>query len=457
MIKRVSEISPYPSRRDVLRVGPASLLGWSLPALLSATERSAWRAKARSVIFLFQWGGPAQHESFDAKPDAPEEVRNIYKPIPTRIPGVLLTELLPRTAQVMDRLCVVRTLNHAMKNHNSAGYYALTGHAPPSDDIRLRDSLDLFPAYGSVVDRFQPADPGIPSFVSFPHVLRDGSITPGQHASFLGKSHDPLFIGQDPNSPHFGLPELRLPADMPWERMHSRREMMKIIDGQTQLLEFSAVARGIDQTQEKALNLLTSAKIRKAFDLSSEPAAMRDRYGRTTYGQACLLARRLVEAGVRFVNVYFSEFIGGTGQGWDTHGFGGQPMNPFLKNWLMPITDQTLPTLVEDLEQRGLLASTLIVWMGEFGRTPRINKLAGRDHWPQCYPAVLAGGGVKPGYIHGASDKIGAYPTRDPVTPDDLAATIFALLGIDPSTEIRDKLNRPFPIAKGQPIRDIIA
>ncbi|MCX7700281.1 MAG: DUF1501 domain-containing protein [Gemmataceae bacterium] len=444
-------------RRTLLRVGAAGLLGWSLSGVSRASERASPRAKARSVIFLFQWGGPAQHESFDAKPDAPEEVRNIFKPIPTRLPGVYLTELLPRTAQVMDRLCIVRTLNHSMKNHNSAGYYALTGHAPPTDDIRLRDSLDLFPAYGSVVDKFAPVEPGLPSFVSFPHVLRDGSITPGQHASFLGQVHNPLFIGQDPNSPNFGLPELTLPADISLDRLHQRQEMMKLIDGQARLLERSALARGLDQAQERALTLLTSPKVRKAFELSAEPTAIRERYGRTTYGQACLLARRLVEAGVRFVNVYFSEFIGGDKQGWDTHGFGGQPMNPFLKNWLMPMTDQTLPTLIDDLHQRGLLSSTLVLWMGEFGRTPRINKLAGRDHWPQCYPAVLAGGGVKAGYVHGASDKIGAYPVRDPVTPDDLAATVFELLGIDPQTEIRDALNRPFPIAKGQPIRDIMA
>ncbi len=444
-------------RRTLLRVGSTSLLGWCWPDRLPAKAKANSRAKARSVIFLFQWGGPAQHESFDAKPNAPEEVRNIFKPIPTRVPGVVLTELLPRTASVMDRLCIVRVLNHTMKNHNSAGYYSLTGHAPPTDDIRLRDSPELFPAYGSVVDKFAPAEPGIPSFVAFPHVLRDGSITPGQHASFLGKVHNPLFVGQDPLSPNFGLPELTLPADISFERLHQRQEMMKLIDGQTRLLEYSALARGMDQAQERALTFLTSPKVRKAFDLSAEPASIRDRYGRTSYGQACLLARRLVEAGVRFVNVYFSEFIGGNRQGWDTHGFGGQPMNPFLKDWLMPLTDQTLPTLIEDLDQRGLLSTTLVLWMGEFGRTPRINKLAGRDHWPQCYPAVLAGGGVKAGFVYGASDKIGAYPVSDPATPDDLAATIFELLGIDPHTEIRDALNRPFPIAKGNPLRDIIA
>jgi uncharacterized protein (DUF1501 family) len=297
----------------------------------------------------------------------------------------------------------------------------------------------------------------LPTFVSYPHVIRDGSVTPGQHASFLGKIHNPFFVSQDPNSSGFGLPELRLPASVSPERLADRREIMKLIDSQSKLLEYSATAQGIEQSQERAIDLLTSPKVKKSFDLSAEPAAVRDRYGRTTYGQGCLLARRLVEAGVRFVNVYFSEQIGGDRAGWDTHGFGGKPMNPILKNWLFPVTDQTLPTLIEDLEQRGLLDTTLVVWMGEFGRTPKINNLAGRDHWPNCYTVLLAGGGVKRGHVHGASDKIGAYPVSDAVKPDDVAATIFELLGLDPAAEVRDPLNRPIPIAAGQAIRGIIA
>ncbi len=446
-----------PSRRDLLRVGSAGMLGLSLANLLRAESRRSRKAAAQSIIFLHQWGGPAQHESFDMKPDAPAEVRNIFKPIASTLPGVPVGELLPLTAKVMDRMCLIRTMTHTMKNHNSAGYYSLTGYSPPTDDQRLRDSVDLMPAYGSVVDRFVPAAGGMPTFVAYPHVIRDGSVTPGQHASFLGKIHNPFFVGQDPNSPSFALPELRLPDSLSPERLADRREMMKIIDKQSKLLDYSATAQGIEQSQERALALLTSPKVKKAFDLSAEPAAVRDRYGRTTYGQGCLLACRLVEAGVRFVNVYFSEQIGGDRAGWDTHGFGGKPMNPILKDWLFPVTDQTLPTLIEDLEQRGLLKTTLVVWVGEFGRTPKINATAGRDHWPQCYPALLVGAGVKRGHVHGASDKIGAYPLRDPVRPDDLAATMYALLGLDPAAEVRDRLNRPLPIAKGQPVTGIIA
>jgi hypothetical protein len=364
---------------------------------------------------------------------------------------------MPRMAEVADKFTLVRGVRHEMKNHNSATYYSLTGHAPPLDDIRLRDTRDLFPAYGSVVDQLLPAKKGVPSFVAYPHVLRDGSLTPGQHASFLGKANDPLLITQDPNSPDFRLPELELPASLSPERLENRREMLKVIDKQTELLDFSAKARGIDAAYEKALTMLTAPGVKKAFDLSAEPDALRERYGRTTYGQSCLLARRLVEAGVRFINVYFSDRIGGqafTG-GWDTHGFNDKPMNPILKNYLLPLTNQVVPTLLEDLDARGLLDTTLVVWMGEFGRSPRINAQAGRDHWPQCYTILLAGGGVKRGCVHGASDKHGAYPSSDSSRPEDVAATMFSLLGIDHKTEVYDPLNKPLPITSGEPINGV--
>jgi uncharacterized protein (DUF1501 family) len=231
-----------------------------------------------------------------------------------------------------------------------------------------------------------------------------------------------------------------------------------MIDQQTDLLEFSAMARGIDQYYDKALTMLTAPRVRKAFDLAAEPAKVRDKYGRTTYGQSCLLARRLVEAGARFVNVYFAASIGGQGSsgGWDTHGFNNKPMYPVLKNYLLPITNQVLPALLEDLDERGLLDETLVLWMGEFGRSPRINSMAGRDHWPQCYTALVAGGGVRRGFVYGASDKTGAFPARDPVRPDDLAATLFALLGLDPHAEVYDALNRPLPIARGNPVAGLL-
>ncbi len=393
------------------------------------------------------------------KPDETERIRGDLKPIATKVPGIQVCELLPRMAAVADKFALVRSMHHGMKNHNSATYYSLTGHAPPVDDIRLRDTQELFPAYGSVVARLAPARAELPTFVSYPHLLRDGSVTPGQHASFLGKSHDPFFIAKDPNAPDFRLPELSLPANLSLERLENRREVLKLIDRQSELLEFSATAQGIDAYYERAITMLTSPRVKKAFDLSDEPSAVRDRYGRTTYGQGCLLARRLVEAGVKFVNVYFAESIGGqeVGRGgWDTHGFNSKPMYPVLKNWLIPITDQVVPTLLEDLDSRGLLDTTLVVWMGEFGRSPRINNMAGRDHWPQCYTALVAGGGTKRGFVYGSSDKSGGYPSNNPVRPDDIAATMFHLLGIDPHTDVHDPLNRPIPIAAGQVIDELI-
>jgi hypothetical protein len=445
------------TRRYLLQAGGLGLLGLHLPGLLRAAERGGRKARAKAVIFLHQYGGPSHHDTFDMKPNAPDAVRGEFKPVATKVPGLSVCERLPRVAQVMDKVTLVRSLRHEMKNHNSAGYYSLTGYAPPTDDQRLRDTQDLFPAYGSVVDRLAPARAGLPTFVSYPYVIRDGSITPGQHASFLGKAHDPLFIAQDPNSADFRLPELSLPENLSADRLEDRREVLRLIDKQTELLEFSARAKGMEAAYEKALTMLTSPRVKKAFDLSAEPAALRDRYGRTTYGQGCLLARRLVEAGVRFVNVYFSQFIGGDTGGWDTHGFNEKPMYPILKNYLLPITDQTLPTLLEDLDARGLLDETLVVWMGEFGRSPRINNIAGRDHWPQCYPALLAGGGVQRGFVYGASDKIGAFPASDPARPEDLSATLFHLLGIDPHTEVFDALNRPLPVSKGQVLTGLLA
>jgi hypothetical protein len=440
------------SRRQLLRLVPFAFASSAL-----ASDKPRPKARAKSVIFLHQWGGPSHHDTFDMKPSAPAEIRGEFKPIATSLPGLQIGERLPRTAQIMHKVTVLRGLRHTMKNHNSAGYYSLTGYAPPSDDQRLRDSKDLFPAYGSIVDRLAPARKGIPSFVAFPHVISDGSTTPGQHASFLGKSNDPLLITADPNASDFRLPELSLPSTLSVERLSDRREMMKIIDEQSRLLDFSAKAKGISEHYSRAMSMLLTNEVKRAFDLSAEPRAVRERYGRTTYGQSCLLARRLVEAGARFVNVYFAQSIGGDNGGWDTHGFGDKPMYPILKNYLLPMTEQTLPTLIEDLDARGLLDTTLVVWVGEFGRTPRINKIAGRDHWPMCYPAILAGGGIKRGHVQGASDKIGAYPSGESYRPEDLSATMFHLLGINPEIEVFDALNRPLPISPGKTIEGVIS
>jgi len=449
------------SRRQLLKVGGLGLLGLNMPGLLrAAATKKGPKPKVKSVIFLFQFGGPSHIDMFDRKPNAPEAYRGPLKGIPTSVPGLEVCEGLERTAKIMDKVTLIRSMTHTMKNHNSATYYALTGHAPPSDDIRLRDSLELYPAYGSIVDKLAPLRGDMPTFVSYPHVLADGSITPGQHASFLGKAHDPLFFTQDPNDPNFSLPELSLPADLSLERLQSRRELQKLIDRQSRLLDYSAAAKGLDAYYEKALTMLNSPRLRKAFDLASEPEKVREAYGRTTYGQGCLLARRLVEAGTKFVTVYFSSNIGGQSTesgGWDTHGFNNTRMYPIIQKYHLPITDQTLPTFLNDMDERGLLEDTLVVWMGEFGRTPKINENASRDHWPQCYTVLLAGAGVKRGFIYGASDKTGSLPAENPVRPDDLAATIYYLLGIDPHTEVMGVGDRPLVIADGKPVMGVIA
>ena len=449
------------SRRKLLQIGGTGILGLNVPGLLRAAQeqRATIRARAKSVIFLFQWGGPSHVDMFDMKPGAPDDIRGPYKPIASSAPGIEVCEKLPELAKRMNKVSIIRTLTHSMKNHNSAGYYALSGHPPATDDQRLRDSLDLYPAYGSVVDHLAPSTNGMPTFVSYPYRIADGSTTPGQHASFLGKQHDPLFFTEDPNSASFKLPELSLPASLPIDRLQRRREMQKLVDQQARLLDFSAEARGFDNYYERAIGMLTSDRVRQAFDLTQESPETRDRYGRTTYGQGCLLARRLVEAGVKFTTVYFARSIGGrsmTEGGWDTHGFDDTRMFPIVENYHFPITEHTLPILLDDLEERGLLDETLVVWMGEFGRTPKINKNASRDHWPQCYSVLLAGAGVKGGFTYGKSDANGMYPDEHPVKPEDLAATIYYLLGIDPSSEIRDRNNRPLFIG-GKPVLDVIA
>lgn len=456
---RASEMN----RRHLLKVGGLGMLGLSMPKLLraEAAQRKAPPARAKSVIFLFQFGGPSHLDTFDMKPDAPEGIRGPHKPISTNVDGIQISEYFPKLAKVMDKTCLIRSMHHTMRNHNPASYYALSGHAPPVDDLTLRDTPEMYPAYGSVVDKLAPNKGTIPTFVAYPHVVGDGTITPAQHASFLGKLHDPLLFTKDPSADNFALPELSLPANLSYDRLVARRELQQLIDRQSRVLDGSAAAQGLDAYYERALSMLASDKLKKAFDLSQEPEAVRERYGKHTYGQSCLLARRLVEAGTKFVNVYFSNSISGgkslTRGGWDTHGSSGAKMFPIVEKYHHPYTDQTLSTLLTELDERGLLDTTLIVWMGEFGRTPRINSKASRDHWPQCYTTLLAGGGIKRGFVHGASDRNGEYPAENPVRPDDLAATIYSLLGIDPHTEVRGVDGRPLPIASGDPVSGVIA
>jgi hypothetical protein len=438
------------SRRQILQVGALGTLGLTLPAALRAEGQSSSRARAKSVIFLHQFGGPAHQDTFDMKPDAPAELRGEFKPIPSSLPGQMVCELLPRVARVMHHFTVVHSVNHRVGAHNSATYYSLTGHAPQVDIVSATASASDFPAYGSVVSKLAPARMQVPTFVALPWMIADGVFrTPGQFAGYLGKEHDPLFITKDPNSRDFSVEDLTLPIEVPLDRVSSRRALRSGLAAYSQLSESIAAVRGMDAYQQKALSLLTSSQTQKAFDIDDEDPRVRDRYGRTAYGQSVLMARRLVESGVRFVTVFYSPHI----NGWDTHSDNFST----LRERLLPATDQTLPALIEDLAARGLLDQTLVVWTGEMGRSPKVNRTAGREHWPQCYTILMAGGGLKRGFVYGASDSTAAYPKDNPCTPDDISATMFHCLGIDPATELRNHVNQPIPVSRGTPITALLA
>src|SRR5262245_38247061 len=297
------------SRRRLLQVGSIGLGHLSLPGWLKASESNSPRfpARAKHVIFLHQWGGPSHIDTFDMKPDAPSGVRGEFGTIASDVPTLRLTEHLPEFSRVLSRCAQVRSVSHTYSSHNPAGYYSLTGHTPPGNEILLGESIERCPAYGSTVARLLPSDdPGVPPFVSFPEVVRDVIVVAGQTASFLGREYDPLFVARDPSSPDFRLPELTLPASLPPGRIGDRQSLLRMIDAQAELLEWSATAQGIDSFYGRAVALLTSPRVKAAFDLSREKPEVRDAYGRHTYGQSCLLARRLIEAGVRFVTVYYS-------------------------------------------------------------------------------------------------------------------------------------------------------
>jgi uncharacterized protein (DUF1501 family) len=435
------------SRRAVLKVGGLGIAGLSLSSLLQAEERKQKRkVTARSVILLFQFGGPSHLDTFDPKPSAPREIRGEFAIIQTRVPGILVSEHLPRLARIADTFALVRSVHHKRSSHNPGAYYSLTGREPLSDLVTANASATDFPHPGSIVDYLDQTPRKVPSFVSLPTMIADGPFrTPGEFAGFLGKMHDPLWILADPNAAGFNVEQLTLPAELDVERVNERRSILRALDAKSRLADNEAAVQGMKAYRGRAIDLLTSPATRKAFALHQESDRLRERYGRTTYGQSVLLARRLVEAGVRFVTVYYSRGIGG----WDTH----KDNFATLKKSRLPHTDQTVSALLEDLQTRGLLGETLVYWTGDFGRTPKINKEAGRDHWPACQTVLMAGGGIRGGQVYGASDAIGARPTDKPARPDDVTATLFHALGIDPETIVRDQLHRPMPISAGKPLR----
>jgi uncharacterized protein (DUF1501 family) len=442
------------SRRQLLRIGGFGFSALNLAGLFRAEAlQAASVAKVKACILLFHYGGPSHLDTWDPKPAAPREIRGEFRPIATAVPGIQVSEHLPLSARLMDRLAIVRSFHHPMTNHNAAAVEALCGRTPLKGDLELlADDANAFPCYGAALTHLLPRDPLIPMHVALPHVLYNVVVLPGQTAGFLGSTCAPYQVTQDPSLPDFNVGELMLPADLPLGRLDDRRALLRLVDQQTAKAEQAAGRRAMDTFQQRALALLHSDAVRRSFDLSHEDPRTRDRYGRHKLGQSALLARRLVEAGVRFINVNDKIYNGQTAN-WDSH------ENNFNrhKDDLIPPSDQAFSALIEDLAARGLLDSTLVIWIGEFGRTPRINANSGRDHWPNCFSVVLAGGGVKGGTVYGSSDRVGAYPDTNPVSPGDLAATIFACFGIDPETEIRDVTGRPYRLADGQPLHELFA
>jgi hypothetical protein len=437
------------SRRTVLKVGGLGLAGLNLPSLLQAEQSPRQRkATARSVILLFQFGGASHLDSFDPKPSAPREIRGEFAAIKSCVPGTLVSEHLPRMARIADKYALIRSVHHTRSAHNPGAYYSLTGREPLSNLVTANAAATDFPHPGSVVAALDPGERKVPPFVSLPTMIADGPFrTPGEFAGFLGKIYDPLWVLADPNAANFNVEQLTLPAELDIERVQERRSILRELDAKSRMAERVAAVQGMKAYRGRAIDLLTSPATRKAFALNEESDRLRDRYGRNTYGQSVLLARRLIEAGVRFVTVYYSRGIGG----WDTH----KDNFNILKNSRLPHTDQSVSALLEDLEARGLLDETLVYWTGDFGRTPKINKDAGRDHWPPCQTVLMAGGGVRGGQVYGASDAIGARPADKPVLPDDITATIFHALGIDPETIVYDQLHRPMPISAGKPLHGL--
>jgi hypothetical protein len=440
---------PRPSRRDVLRVGSAAALGLTLPQLLRA-DASKPKASADACILIFLNGGPSHHDMWDMKPDAPAEIRGEFKPIASSLPGLQISEHLPRMSKLMHRSTLVRSMHHSVNNaHAAAVYCGLTGH--DRGEVGGGAKPDDHPSIGSVTAHLRPPAGNVVPYVSLPFVTQEGAGGPPQPGFFggwLGKPRDPLFITRDPNAPNFALPELSLAADLDPARFDARRHLAARLG--TAGGSPDRTLADMDGFKAKAFDLLASPASHAAFRLDKEPPKARDAYGRNVYGQSVLLARRLIEAGTRVVCVSWAPDANAT---WDTHG------NNFkkLKDELLPQLDAAYSALVNDLVDRGLFDRTLVCVMGEFGRSPKINGAAGRDHWNFCYSLLLAGGGIKEGLAYGASDKIGAKPSTNPTSPADIIATVYQCLGIPHDTELRDRLDRPFGVVPwGKPVAELM-
>ncbi|MEW5974217.1 MAG: DUF1501 domain-containing protein [Acidobacteriota bacterium] len=470
-----------PSRREFLRVGSVALFGLSLPHFLGwqkvqAASTLPGAAKysgvkgfgaAKHVILLFLQGGPSHIDIWDPKPDAASNVRGEFKPIKTKVPGIHVSETMPMLAEQLDKCTLIRSMSYTPKglfNHTAAIYQMLTGYEPskvsPSGQLEPPSPAD-FPTAGSHVSKLLPlAEPVLP-FVEMTRPLQESAVIgKGGAAGFLGKAYDPYRLYQDPNRP-IQLDDLTLRKEVPPERLKDRFTLLKGLNESMPELDKAVEHYALGEYYEKAFDLVLSGKARDAFDLDKEPTKIRERYGRTTFGQGALLARRLVEAGTRFVQLNWPAVANGNPEldSWDTHAANFKP----LKNLHCPVLDRTLSALLEDIHDRGLLKETLVVAVGEFGRSPRLgvstsgntNSPDGRDHWPYCYTAVIAGAGIPGGQQYGESDETASAPKEKPVHPNNLLATVYFSLGIDPEMEVLNHLNQPRELVKGTPLLDL--
>ena len=455
-----------PTRRDVLRAGALSLFGLGLPQLLAArtaqSDGDASFGRARSCILLFMWGGPAHQDTWDMKPDAPAEIRGEFAPILTNVPGIHICEHFPQLARRCDKLALVRSVTHNNADHTPSTHFLLTGQPPPaSKDVRMQ-----WPSLGAVLSRLGRARSALPPFVSMrPKV--EGDVprfveeTQGQFAGWIGAAYDPLTIDHDPSRADYRVPGLTLNDGLDQLRLQQRLALRAGLN--ERLPAGTAAAAAQEQNLQRAYDLLTSAaEQRGAFDLSHEPAKVRERYGLNPHGQSVLQARRLVERGVPLVTVFWpNDGIKNVSVYWDTHSRNFID----LKQRLMPVADQAFSALLDDLSERGMLGETLVVWTGEFGRTPRVGQRNsdagagrdGRDHWPGCFTSVLAGGGVRGGIVYGKSDKHAAYPATDPVAPADLVATIYHALGVPEHQTLPDASGRPHFVRTGKLLPELLA
>lgn len=460
------------NRRAVLRAGSVGLLGLNLPGLLGARDGLADQAaspvgansfgRAKACILLFMWGGPAQQDTWDLKPYAPAGIRGEFKPIATAVPDVQICEHFPLLAQRTDRLAIIRSMTHNNVDHLTSTHFLLTGQPPLPGLGRETD----WPHMGSVLARLGRGRDPLPPFVSMRPTLpgdapRFVEESRGQFAGWLGRAYDPFTIDANPHDASYRVGDLDLQPEISATRLDDRRQLLAEIDRQLRAQADSSSVASVRRNYSRSFDLLNSAIGRGAFNLAKEPDALRRQYGLNAHGQSVLQARRLVERGVPLVTVYWpNDGIKNVSVYWDTHSRNFID----LKDRLMPPADLAFSALLDDLESRGMLDETLVIWTGEFGRTPRVGQrnsdagagADGRDHWPGCFTTVLAGGGIRGGVVYGASDRYAAYPAANPVAPVDLVATVYHCLGVPPETILLDNQNRPQAICPGTPIRDVL-